>query len=219
MSLKSVTENENNDLQNPRANQVDEQQQREYLKARLTYMNSDIAKVCSHGCTAGLSFGVLYRGKPLIYSNFGHANLERPLKTTENSIYHLAAVGQFMTAYAVGILVKEGKLNWDDRIKLHLGDDFKHYDASIQDEMTVTDCLSHQTGLATQEMLWLAERGRINFQPGQIFDAFSHLEVMDPPNSLWRHNDWGYAIIGKLIEKLSGRSWGEFLQENIFDPN
>lgn len=195
-----------------------EDMQKRYLQDKITALNSDIAKICSLAGTAGLSLGVVHKGETIIYSNFGHRNLEQQLRTDENSIYHIASVGKFITCYALGILVKDGELNWEDPVKLHLEEEFTHWNKYVEKNLTVLDCVTMQMGLVVQNRLWLGERGRMNFPPNDTFLCVSDLDPIDPPGTSWRYNNWGYAIAGKLTEKLSGQVWGDFLRERIFDP-
>lgn len=186
------------------------------LQGRFRALNTDIETLCGYESTVGLSIGVLNQNETIWYSNFGVKSLEGGRNTDESTVYHIASVGKFIASYAIGILVKQKNLNWNDPVKKYLPD-FRQKD-KYTEKMTVLDCVTHQTGLAAQNRLWLAERGRIAFAPDQLFDCVEGLKVREKPGMKWRYNNWGYALAGRLTAQVSGQTWGEFLNDNVFAP-
>lgn len=111
----------------------------------------------------------------------------------------------------------QGKLAWDDRIKDFLPK-FRHFDETIHNHSTVIDFLSHRTGLAPKNDLWMHERAGLSLARTETLNVVSYLETVAEFRSQWLYNNWGYALADLIIERLSGQGWGDFLIHHILEP-
>jgi CubicO group peptidase (beta-lactamase class C family) len=64
----------------------------------------------------------------------------------------------------------------------------------------------------------MQEYGRLSSPKSETMPMFSSLKVITPLRSKWLYSDWGYAVATLMIEKVTGQSWGEFLEARIFGP-
>jgi len=148
--------------------------------------------------------------------------------------FHVASVGKSFTAALIGILVEEGKLNFEDRIINHLDSSmleglFVYRGKDYMGEVTVRHLLGHTSGVADYfedkaegsaniRELILSEKDRI-WKPEDFLDfSRKYQKVHSAPGERYHYSDTGYILLGLLIEKLSGKSLDEMLHERIFKP-
>ena len=153
-------------------------------------------------------------GQPIISKGYGLANAELNVPNTPQTVFRLGSLTKQFTAVAVMQLQERGKLNVGDSICKHLAD----CPAAWQ-SVTVRNLLNHTSGISndsdfpeffktvslprsTAELIGLLKDKPLDFAPGEKF-AYS--------NS-------GYKLLGVIIERASGKTYADFLQENIFAP-
>ena len=94
----------------------------------------------------GIAVGVVKDGKLVHAKGYGVANLNTGKKVDENTLFGVASNSKAMTAGALGILVDEGKIKWDDKVTDYIPE-FKMYDPYVTDAFTIRDLLTHRSGL------------------------------------------------------------------------
>ncbi|XXG95663.1 hypothetical protein Hte_001932 [Hypoxylon texense] len=85
-------------------------------------------------------------------------------------------------------------------------------------KLTVLDILSHRTGKAWADALYLQSNNRILLSKDQSIPIFDYLPQVEPVRSKYMYNNHAYNIAGLVIEKVSGMRWDKFVAENIFSP-
>jgi CubicO group peptidase (beta-lactamase class C family) len=166
---------------------------------------------------AGVSVGILHQNEVIYTANFGVRDVAASTTPDENTIYHLGSVTKAFSAAAMGILVEEQKTNWDTVVSSILPD-FKHRDPVIRGNAKITDIMAHRTVTASTNALWMQEFGRLSLSKDQTLATASALYPVRDFRSKWLYGNWGYLIAAEIIEKLSGRRWGQFLKTHIFEP-
>ena len=184
---------------------------------RLQTLSPVIAEICRISGTPGASIGVSYEDKLIYTHNYGYRDVEAKVPPDERTIYHIASLSKSFTAAGIGILVEEGKLAWDTPIRDILPD-FKHANKTINDKATILDFMSHRTGLAPRNMLWLHEFAGVDLRRNETLKMTSYLETVFEFRTRWLYSNWGYAIADQIIQRLSGQSWGTFLSERVLMP-
>src|ERR1700691_4865338 len=118
------------------------------------------------------------------------------------------------------LLARDGKLHYDD----HLTDFFPEFPAYGK-SITVRNLLNHTSGLEDYEELMMKQYPDTPPEKiPQILDA-GVLKLLEqqtsakfPPGAQWEYSNSGYAVLAMIVEKVSGRSFGQFLEERIFKP-
>jgi CubicO group peptidase (beta-lactamase class C family) len=168
----------------------------------------------------GLSAIVLKNGKTVFEGSYGLANLETKVPNSPVTDFRLASFTKQFTAMCIMLLVHDGKLSYDDTLT-KIFPDFPPYGSTI----TVRMLLTHTSGLKDYEDLYSAQYpGQDDSKIPQIKDA-QILALMKqqtatdfPPGSQWRYSNTGYAMLAMVVEKVSGKPFGEFLHQRIFAP-
>jgi len=168
----------------------------------------------------GAAVLVVRDGRAVFRRGYGVTDLRtlRPIDAKTN--FRLASFTKQFTAACIMLLAHDGKLHYDD----HLTDFFPEFPAYGK-SITIRNLLNHTSGLEDYEDLLMKQYP--NTPPEkipQILDA-GVLKLLEqqtsgkfPPGSKWEYSNSGYAVLAMIVEKVSGKSFSEFLHERIFVP-
>lgn len=167
----------------------------------------------------GAAVVVVDHGKIAFERGYGIRDLRSRRSIDEHTNFRLASLTKQFTATAIMLLVHDGKLHYDDRIT-DIFSDFPPYGRDI----TVRNLLNHTSGLLDYEDLMAPADASKPIEAQQIKDA-AVLQLMKqqtrtkfPPETKWEYSNSGYVVLGLVVEKVSGKTFGEFLHERIFAP-
>jgi CubicO group peptidase (beta-lactamase class C family) len=150
----------------------------------------------------------------IIYKNaFGYSDYATKQKLSINSMFELASVSKQFTAMGIMILKERGKLDY--------GDDIQKYFPKLQYKgITIRNLLWHTSGLPKYERFfdqkWDKSKIAVNDDIWKLFELYNP-PVEFNPGEKWAYSNTGYAMLASIIEKVSGKTYKEFLKENIFD--
>ena len=161
----------------------------------------------------GLSLAVVEKGK-LIYSKaYGYANLARATPVTTDHTFQIGSITKSFVAVAVMLLAEDGKIKLDDPISTYLGPVPAAWEA-----ITVRHFLNHTSGMPEDfakndlEAVWS--------RPGdaEFLALAKKYSLLSTPGAAYSYSNTGFNLLGIIIAKASGKSYGQFLQERIFGP-
>ncbi len=133
----------------------------------------------------------------------------------EHTLFGVASVSKAFTGAAIGILVDEGLVHWDDPVTKHLPD-FQLHDPYATRTATVRDLLSHRVGVGRMtgnRIQWLPARERT-----ELMHRMRHLEPEQPFRQGYVYSNVMYMVAGLVVEAASGQTWDDFVMERIFTP-
>jgi len=162
----------------------------------------------------GTSIGVMYKGELLVAKGYGYANLEDEAKATEHTVYRLGSITKQFTALAIMQLVERDKLKLDDDLTKLLPDyPTRGHTISIDRLLNHTSGIKGYTEIAKFEKL-----SRLDLSHQELIDLFSAEPFEFVPGERFQYSNSAYYLLGVIIEKVSGMSYPEFLQRNVWDP-
>lgn len=162
----------------------------------------------------GVSVAVVQDGKVVLARGYGVANVELSVPATEHTVYQLASVTKTFTATAIMMLVEEGRLGLDDKIAERLPD----LPAAWR-EVTIRHLLSHTSGIKSYTSVRdFHKTARKDYARHEILDLVAKEPLEFAPGEKWSYCNTGYFLLGMLIEKVTGKGYGEFLDLRIFKP-
>ncbi len=166
----------------------------------------------------GVAIAVIDENQTILTKGYGYRDLEKRLPVTAQTLFPIASITKSFTATAAAILVDENKIHWNDRVREHLPD-FRLQDEMATAELTLRDCLSHQTGLPLECFRWYGTRdwSQKNASPEMVYRTLRFLEPSAPVGTRFLYSNSGYLITGQMIDRYGG-SWEEFIQGRILDP-
>jgi CubicO group peptidase (beta-lactamase class C family) len=168
----------------------------------------------------GAAVLVVHDGQPVFRRGYGVTDLHTLDPIDARTNFRLASFTKQFTATCIMLLVHDGKLNYDD----HLTDIFPEFPAYGKG-ITIRNLLNHTSGLPDYEDILAKQYPNTPDEKiPQILDA-GVLKLLEqqtrgkfPPGSRWEYSNSGYAILAMIVERVSGKSFGQFLQERIFIP-
>lgn len=172
-----------------------------------------VAKGVTDWRVPGLAIAVVKDDSVVFAKGYGVIELGKPAPITEHTRFAIGSTTKAMTSAALGMLVDEGKLRWDDRVIDHLPD-LRLYDPYVTRELTIRDLLTHRSGLPGTDLLWT--RGDLSFN--EIMRRLRFVRPATSFRSQWSYQNVVYAIGGALIAKVSGMPWEDFIRTRIFRP-
>jgi len=168
----------------------------------------------------GAAVLVVRNGRPVFRAGYGITGLRslRPIDAKTN--FRLASFTKQFTAACIMLLARDGKLHYDD----HLTDFFPEFPAYGK-AITVRNLLNHTSGLDDYEDLLMKQYPDTPPEKiPQVLDAgvlklLAHQSSGEfAPGTKWEYSNSGYALLAMIVEKVSGKTFGQFLQERIFMP-
>lgn len=162
-----------------------------------------------------LAYGIARRGELLAMGAVGIADKQTGRVATVSTPYSLASVTKPMTATAVALLVERGLLAWDDPINRYLGDARIRSRASDADAVTVRQVAAHVGGLPLHYQFYYSDE--LCPRPPFSVTAERYAKTFWEPGR-YQYSNLGYGLLDHLIERLSGRSYAEFMRDEVFAP-
>jgi CubicO group peptidase (beta-lactamase class C family) len=152
-------------------------------------------------------------GKVIYRKAFGLANLELNVPMKPESVFEIGSITKQFTAVSILMLLEQNKLSLDDEITAFIPD----Y-PTLGKSITVHHLLTHMSGVRSYtDMASFREQARTDMTPVELIDVFKNEPMDFDPGEEWHYSNSGYILLGYMIEKVSGDSYADFIQENIFD--
>ena len=183
---------------------------------RLEKTRPLIQKICEESSSSGLSLGVLHQGQILYRDNFGHRDVESGKPPDSNTLYNINSMTKALTAVAVGILVEEGVTTWDMSVQGTLPA-FGDGHGEIGRMITIADLLSHRSGIASPDTFFFQDNNELLLEKHDAIRTFNYGKQRGGFRDSYIYNNFGYAVIALLVEKLSGQEFGTFLRHRVLD--
>jgi CubicO group peptidase (beta-lactamase class C family) len=162
--------------------------------------------------TPGLSV-VVVKDKQVVYKKgYGVAELGKNNPFTTSTLSVCASTTKAMTAVCMGILVDEGKVKWTVKVS-DVYPAFKLYDNYANNEITIKDLFTHNTGLGNADMLWALDYG-----VDTIIQKMRYIKPAYSFRSSFVYQNLMYMVAGEVIHRVSGKPWDQFIKERLFIP-
>ena len=161
----------------------------------------------------GLVISVVKDGEVVFAGSYGVRSLTAPVPVDGRSLFAIGSTTKAFTAAAVGLLVDDGKLGWDDPVSRYLPE-FRVADPWVNAELRVRDLLTHRAGMPNTDLLWYG-------QSRSTTDILSAMAEVEPATSMRSHFTYQnvmYAAAGELVATVSGMPWGEFVTQRLLEP-
>jgi CubicO group peptidase (beta-lactamase class C family) len=158
----------------------------------------------------GLSLAVIKDGQIVLARGYGLANVENQVPVKPETVFQSGSVGKQFTATAVMMLIEEGKLSLDDKIVKYFPDA-----PTAWRDITVRHLLTHTSGLGDYPKDFDLRR---DYTEDELYQRIKTVPLAFQPGEKWSYSNLAYVMLGILIRKISGKFYGDFLQERIFKP-
>lgn len=161
----------------------------------------------------GLAIAVVKDDSVVWARGFGVTELGGTSPVDENTLFAIASTSKAFTAAALGMLVDEEALDWDDRVTEHLPW-FELQDPYVTRALTVRDLLTHRVGVGRYDNLWIAAP----FDRHEILERARHLPTIAGFRDRYGYNNIMFITAGELAGAVAGTTWDDLLERRIFQP-
>jgi CubicO group peptidase (beta-lactamase class C family) len=180
---------------------------------KLEGFDSYMEQVLKDWNTPGIGVGVVVNDKLVFAKGYGYRDYEKKLPFTPTTLCQIASNSKLFTAVAAGMLVEEGKLNWDKPVREAVPS-IQFYNELLNNNVTLRDMLSHRTGVTRHDLIWF----KSPFSRKDLFERLKYLEPQEPMRETFLYNNLMFSAVGYIIELKSGKTWEQFVRERIFTP-
>ena len=158
---------------------------------------------------------VVVQGDEVVFARgFGLADLEHETPVTPDTRFFIGSSTKAFTATLLGMLVDEGVMDWDDPVEQHLPYFTLPVESDRDARAAIRDLLSHRTGFARMNMLWVG--GALT--PEEILRQAVQAEPFAPFRERWYYNNVMYLAAGWAGAAAAGAPWDELVTERILVP-
>ena len=166
--------------------------------------------------TPGVALAVVKDGKIIFKKGYGAANLEYDTPITPKTVFQIASVSKQFTAFSIYLLEKQGKIS--------LEDDIRKYVPEVPDfgkPIKIKHLLAHTSGIRDQWSLLTLAGWRMDdiITTEQILKIISRQKELNfEPGSQFSYSNSGYTLLAEIAARVSGKTFAEYMKENIFAP-
>jgi len=179
---------------------------------RLQGLDSYIEQAMLAWKVPGLAIAVIKEDSVVFMKGYGVREVGKSALVNEHTLFAIGSTTKAMTAAAVGMLVDEGKLNWDDPVTKHITW-FQLLDPWVTRELTIRDLLCHRVGVGGASL-----PAYTTFDRNEVLRRFRYIKPYAPFRAAYDYNNVMLTLAGQIVAAVSGMSWDEFVQERIFKP-
>jgi CubicO group peptidase (beta-lactamase class C family) len=154
-------------------------------------------------------------GKPVFRQGFGLADRELSVANTPDTEFRLGSITKQFTATAILQLAEQGKLKIDDPVSKYYTDA-----PPAWAKVTIKHLLTHTSGIPTYTALpdFFAREARLPHTPEELIKLTRDRPLDFDPGTKYAYDNSGYILLGWIVEKVSGQSYADYLQQHIFGP-
>ncbi len=181
--------------------------------ARLEGFDDFVRATMESWKVPGLAIGIVQDGEVIFLEGFGRRDVDRKLPVTPRTLFALASGTKAFTTMALGLLVDEGRLDWDTPV-CHYLPAFRLHDSFVTERITPRDLVTHRSGLPRHDLVWYNSSS----SRGELVRRLQYLEPNKDFRAVWQYQNLMYMMAGYLIEHLTGLTWEAFVQQRIFQP-
>jgi D-alanyl-D-alanine carboxypeptidase len=161
----------------------------------------------------GLSLAILRDGKIVFARGYGKSCLDPSTPVGIDTPFAIGSVTKQFTAACVLLLQEQGKLSVRDKVAKY----FPHLTRA--DDITLYDLMTHASGYPDYYPLDFVDRRLTRpIEPDQLLKEYATRKLDFEPGARWSYSNTGYVLLGRVVEKVSGKSLGQFLEEHILKP-
>ena len=209
----------------------------------MKYLNAEILKErieksarenISSGRVSGLSALVYQDGKVLYRNCFGVMKVGESEPVKEDTIYRIMSMTKPITAVAILILIERGLLSLDTPIEKYIPEFAEQYIGKLDEsgeikrvgkanaKITVLHLLTHTSGIGSRP-LWATQYPTLTDYDKSslenIINAYSKMELAFEPATATSYSATAaFAILGRIVELITGEHYDDFLKKNLFEP-
>ena len=162
----------------------------------------------------GMAVAIVRPGTTPIIRSYGVREVATQEPVNDHTVFGIASATKAFTALSIAMLIDDGALSWNDRVREHLPG-FQVADPYVSEHATVKDLIAHRTGAVKGDLVWFANPDAAG---SALVDRLDALPQQQSFRAGFSYSNLMYVVAGELVRKKSGRTWRDFIETKIFDP-
>ena len=185
------------------------------LDEKIAEIDTYAQKVMADWKQPGMAIAIVKDDKVVFAKGYGTRELGKVAPVDADTVFAIASNSKAFTTAALAMLVDEKKIAWNDKVSKYLPD-FQLYDPFVTSELTIRDLVTHRVGLDTfsGDLLWY----ETSFTTDEILQRVRYLKPVSSFRTQFGYQNLMFIAAGKVIEKVSGKPWCNFITERILTP-
>ncbi|GAB2526216.1 serine hydrolase [Rufibacter soli] len=186
-----------------------------FAQADLQKLDAYYQKALKDWNVPGMAIAIVKNDSVVFAKGYGVRDQQKGGAVDANTLFGIASNSKAYTAAALGMLVDEGKLSWDDKVIKYLPY-LQLYDPYVTQNLNIRDLLSHRVGLQTfsGDLLWY----NTTYSRKEILQRAKYLQPSYPFRGGYGYSNLMFIAAGEVLEAVSGKTWEQFIQERFFKP-
>lgn len=181
-------------------------------------LNSKLDKLLYEAFKAngpGATVLVARNGTVLYRKAVGLADLERNVPMKPEMVFRIGSITKQFTAVAILQLMEQGKLGLQDELTKYISD----YPVKGR-KITIEQLLNHSSGIRSYTDMENFDEAMqaVDKTPAQLMEVFKNEPFDFEPGTQWHYNNSGYVLLGMIIEKITGKTYGEYIESTLLKP-
>ena len=186
-------------------------------------LESYIQELVDIGVPPGLSLAVVKDGRIVYCKGFGWADRPEKIPATCETVYHWWSITKITTAIAIFQLQEKGKLHLDDPVIQYLPFFEVQYPSKNCKVITIRNLLNHSSGLPDPGLdiiTWIHHDGEAPYNQTELVKYVlpKYSELLFEPGDSTSYTNIGYMVLGAIIEKVTGKTYEDYIRQNILQP-
>jgi CubicO group peptidase (beta-lactamase class C family) len=161
----------------------------------------------------GVAIAVVQEGKIILLKGYGLRDVKDNLPVTPKTLFAIGSITKSFTVSVLGMLVDEGKLDWDKPVRDQMPD-FRMEDEMATDRMTPKDLVTHRSGLPRHDLLWYNS----TLARDELVGRLRYLQPNKDLRYLFQYNNLMFLTAGVLEQHVTGMRWEDLVRQRIFGP-
>lgn len=179
----------------------------------LNLIDKRVEKIMTEWQVPGCAIGIIKNGKLMYSKGFGYRDLENKLPVTPNTLFPIASNSKLFTSTAIGMIVNEGKLEYDKPIKL-IVPEIEFSSSTLNNEITLRDMLCHRTGISGSDEIWYGS----SLTRAEVFAKIKSLESKADIRTEFIYSNVMYVAAGEIIKLKINKTWEDYIKEKFITP-
>lgn len=183
------------------------------VRAALEGIDPIIEQALADSGVPGLAIAVVAADEVVFARGYGFRDVEAQLPVTPETLFAIGSTTKAFTAFIIGTLVDEGKLDWDTPVIEYLPE-FRMQDDHATRRLKVRDLLIHSSGLPRHDLVWYnSSASRV-----ELVERLAHLDPTRDLGEEFQYQNLMFMTAGYLAEQITGSSWEELVRTRILEP-
>jgi CubicO group peptidase (beta-lactamase class C family) len=176
-------------------------------------LDAYVSKAMQTWKVPGIAIAIVRHDSVLYTKGFGVLAVGSTTPANDQTLFEIGSSSKAFTATLVSMLVSDGKMRYDAHLTDYLPD-FKMYDPVANTEVTLRDALTHRSGIARGELVWLGS----GLTRDEVLHHLRFLKPDAPFRSHYSYQNMMFLAAGQAAGKAAGSTWDELVKQRLFEP-